>query len=277
MLSAEMPVLVNSARQRPNIVREVRDVLGYYDLLANMVRRDLTVRYKRSVVGFFWTMLSPLVLMVILTIVFSTIFRFEGIQHYEVYFLSEFVVWGFFQQTTVTTMQNLTVNGALLKRVRLPKSIFAVATTLSGLANLCLACIPLLAIMLVRHAPISAAMLFLPVSFLIIGMFTLGVALGLSALAVYFDDVSQMYQVASTGWMYLTPIIYPMSIVPERFRLFINLNPLTHLFELTRMPIYQSQLPPLALVGQCLGIAVGTLLVGWVVFHRLARGFYLHV
>ena len=277
MLSAELPILVNTSQQRPSIVREVREVLAYSDLLANMVRRDLTVRYKRSVVGFFWTMLSPLVLMVILTIVFSTLFRFEGIQHYEVYFLSEFVVWGFFQQTTVTTMQNLTVNGALLKRVRLPKSIFAVATTLSGLANLGLACIPLLAIMLVRHAPIGAAMLFLPVSFLIIGMFTLGVALGLSALAVYFDDVSQMYQVASTGWMYLTPIIYPLSIVPQRFRLLIQLNPLTHLFELARIPIYQSQLPPLALVGQCLGIAVVTLLVGWVVFHRLARGFYLHL
>ena len=122
--------------------------------------------------------------------------------------------------------------------MRVPKAIFAVATTASGLVNLALSCLPLLAIMLVVGAPISPAMLFLPVSFLIIAMFTLGVALGLSALAVYFDDVSQMYQVASIGWMYLTPIIYPESIIPDQVRLADPLNPLTHLFELARYPIY---------------------------------------
>ncbi len=277
MSSVPVPVLHNSADQPLSVVRDIRELLAYSHLLGNMVQRDLTVRYKRSVVGFFWTMLNPLLLMIILTIVFSTIFRFEGVQHYETYFLSEYLVWGFFSQTTVTTMLNLTLHGALMKRVRVPKAVFAVATTLSGLANLCLSVIPLLAIMLAVGAPISPAMLFLPVSFLIIGMFTLGVALGLSALAVYFDDVSQMYQVATVGWMYLTPIIYPESIVPDKWMWLMRLNPLYHLFELARYPIYRSALPPGSVVGISLLLAVVTLAVGWGVFQRLARGFYLHL
>ena len=277
MSTSALPVLVNTAHQQFSPLRELREVLAFSHLLTNMVRRDLTVRYKRSVIGFFWTMLNPLILMVILTIVFSTIFRFEGVEHYETYFLSEFLVWGFFSQTTVTTMVNLTLHGNLLKRVRVPKAIFAVATTASGLVNLVLACLPLLAIMLVVRAPISPAMLFLPVSFLIIAMFTLGVALGLSALAVYFDDVSQMYQVGSIGWMYLTPIIYPESIIPPHYAWVIRLNPLTHLFELSRYPIYYGLLPPTHVLVGSLAVATVTLLAGWLLFHRLARGFYVHL
>jgi len=277
MPTSDVPVLVNRAEQKLRVVKDIRELLEYSHLLAHMVRRDLTVRYKRSVVGFFWTMLNPLILMIILTVVFSTIFRFEGIQHYETYFLSEYLVWGFFSQTTVTTMINLSLWGNLVKRVRLPKSIFAVATTLSGLVNLVLACVPLLLIMLVVGAPIGPAMLFLPISFLIIGVFTLGLSLGLSALAVYFDDVSQMYQVSTIGLMYLTPIIYPISIIPAHYLWVIRLNPLTHLFKLARYPIYYSTLPSLQLVGACTLVALVTLAIGWLLFHRLARGFYLHL
>ena len=104
----------------------------------------------------------------------------------------------------------------LLKRVRVPKSIFAISTTLSGLVNLCLAYIPLFIIMIVRGAPIRPTVLFLPIAFVIIAIFTLGVSLLLSALAVYFEDVSQMYQAATMALMYLTPIIYPIEIIPYK-------------------------------------------------------------
>lgn len=274
--SVATPERVNSARQRMSLVREVRELAEYWHLLANLVQRDLTVRYKRSVLGFLWTMLNPLLLMIIFVIVFSVLFRF-AITHYETYFLSEYLVWNFFVQTTTQSIVSLGWNGALMSRVRVPKTIFALSTTVSGLANLGLSCIPLLAIMLWVGAPISTAMLFLPVSFVIIAVFALGLSLGLSALAVYFDDVGPMYQVASTGWMYLTPIIYPIEIVPERYRFIIEWNPLTHLFQLARDPIYHARLPELDLVLRCTAISTVTLVVGWLVFRRLARGFHLHL
>jgi len=271
------PVLVNSADAKFSNRKEIRDLTDNANLLLNLVRRDLTVRYKRSVIGFFWTMLHPLILMVIMTIVFSQIFRFEGISHYEVYFLSEYLVFGFFAQTTVQSMTSLSWNGMLLKRIRVPKSIFAISTTLSGLVNLCLAYIPLFVIMIVRGAPIRPAVLFLPVAFVIIAVFTLGVSLLLSALAVYFEDVSQMYQAATMALMYLTPIIYPIEIIPYKALWLIRINPLTQLFKLARDPVYHGVLPDLHIVAGSLVTACGALIIGWFSFHKLSRGFYEHL
>ena len=273
----QTPVLVNSADTTFSSRQEIRDLVDNANLLLNLVRRDLTVRYKRSVIGFFWTMLNPLILMIILTIVFSNIFRFEGISHYEIYFLSESLVFGFFAQTTVQSMTSLSWNGSLMKRIRVPKSIFAISTTLSGLVNLCLAYIPLFVIMIVRGAPIRPTVLFLPVAFLIIAIFTLGVSLFLSGLAVYFDDVSQMYQVATLALMYMTPIIYPIDIIPHNFLWLIRWNPLTQLFKLARDPVYNGALPEVHILIGSVVTAIVALVIGWQVFHRLSRGFYEHL
>lgn len=277
MSSPAVPVLYNSARQTLNPLRDIRELFEHRNLIANLVQRDLTVRYKRSVIGFFWTMLNPLLLMIILTVVFSTVFRFEGIKHYPTYFLSEYLVFGFFTQTTLQSMTSLGFHGSLMKRVRLPKSIFAVSTTISGLVNLCLAYVPLFLIMIVTGAPICSTVLFLPISFLVIAAFTLGMSLLLSALAVYFDDVSHMYQVATFGLMYMTPIIYPISIVPYKWLWVIRINPLTQLFKLARDPVYNCTLPGSHVILASVAAAAIALVVGWVVFHRLARGFYLHL
>lgn len=277
MQATAVPVLVNSANEKLSVIKEIRDLAAHRNLLWNLVRRDLTVRYKRSMIGFFWTMLNPLLLMIILTVVFSTIFRFEGIENYPTYFLSTYLVFGFFAQTTNQSMASLAWNGALMKRVRVPKSIFAVSTTLSGLVNLCLAYVPLFLIMLVTGAPICLTVLYLPFSFLLIAMFTLGVSLLMSAMAVYFEDVQHMYQVATFGLMYMTPIIYPISIVPFQWLWVIRANPLTHLVKLARDPVYGCTLPGAHVILASSAAAVIALVLGWVVFHKLARGFYLHV
>jgi ABC-2 type transport system permease protein len=277
MQPTSIPVLVNSAEEKVSVINEIRDLVAHRNLLWNLVRRDLTVRYKRSMIGFFWTMLNPLLTMLILTVVFSTIFRFQGIENYPTYFLSAYLVFGFFAQTTNQSMQSLAWNGALMKRVRVPKSIFAVSTTLSGLVNLLLAYIPLFLIMIATGAPICSTVLFLPISFLLIAMFTLGVSLVLSAMAVYFEDVQHMYQVVTIGLMYLTPIIYPIGIIPFRWLWVIRANPLTHLVKLARDPVYGCTLPGLHVILASSAAAVIALVIGWVVFHRLARGFYLHV
>ncbi|TFG39762.1 MAG: ABC transporter permease [Candidatus Aminicenantes bacterium] len=277
MQPTSIPLLVNSAEEKVSVINEIRDLVAHRNLLWNLVRRDLTVRYKRSMIGFFWTMLNPLLTMLILTVVFSTIFRFQGIENYPTYFLSAYLVFGFFAQTTNQSMQSLAWNGALMKRVRVPKSIFAVSTTLSGLVNLLLAYIPLFLIMIATGAPICSTVLFLPISFLLIAMFTLGVSLVLSAMAVYFEDVQHMYQVVTIGLMYLTPIIYPIGIIPFRWLWVIRANPLTHLVKLARDPVYGCTLPGLHVILASSAAAVIALVIGWVVFHRLARGFYLHV
>jgi len=273
----ETPVLINSATTKFSSRREIRAIFENANLLLNLVRRDLTVRYKRSIIGFFWTMLNPLILMIVLTIVFASIFRFEGVSHYEIYFLSGYLPYAFFIQSTTQSMTSLSWNGALMKRVRVPKTIFAISTVVSGFVNLCLAYIPLFAIMIVRGAPIRPTVLFLPVAFVIIATFTLGVSFLLSALAVYFDDVAQMYQAGSIALFYMTPVIYPIDIVPYKYIWLIRINPLTQIFKLVRDPVYNGTLPQIHIFVGSVSLAVASLAIGWFVFNRLSRGFYEHL
>jgi len=217
------------------LTRELDDVRQQGALLLELIHRDLTVRYKRSFLGFFWTMLHPLLLMLIFVVIFSELLGNRA-PHYETYFLSAYVAWNFFAQTVVNAMAAVAWNGPLMKRVRVPVSIFTVSTVVSGLVNLGLSLIVLFSIMIVVGAPLRPALMFLPVSLLLLGVFTLGVSLALTAVSIFFGDVREMVQASMPALMYLTPIIYPISVVPARFRPLIRLNPMVYLVEIVRDP-----------------------------------------
>jgi ABC-2 type transport system permease protein/lipopolysaccharide transport system permease protein len=261
------------AGETTTLARELHDITRSAHLLRNLVHRDITIRYKRSVLGFFWTMLHPLLLALILMMVFSSVFRF-AVPRYELYVLAALLPWNFFAQTTVGSMASLAWNGSLMKRVRVPKSIFTLSTVLAGLVNLALAYIPLVLIMLLRGAPIRPSIAFLPVSLLILALFTYGVSLLLTALAVYFVDVREMYNVALTALMYFTPVIYPIEVVPERFRRVFELNPLMYFIEIVRAPVHDGVLPSVHALVITSSCALAACVVGWLVFRRLSRGFY---
>jgi ABC-2 type transport system permease protein len=264
------------AGQPLNAVAELRDIYRHGALLFELVHRDLTVRYKRSVLGFFWTMLHPLLLMLIFLLVFSTLFKGRA-PHYETYFLSAYVAWNFFSQTTVTAMLSVAWNGPLMKRVRVPSSIFTLSIVVSGLANLGLALIVLFTIMFAVHSPIHASMGFLPVSLLIVGIFTFGVSLALSAVSVIFPDVREMVQAGMPALMYLTPIVYPISIIPVRWRWIIQLNPLVYIVEIVRDPIYYGIIPSPATLLIAVSVAFAAVILGWIVFRHIAPHFYAHL
>jgi ABC-type polysaccharide/polyol phosphate export permease len=174
-------------------------------------------------------------------------------------------------------MLGMAWNGPLMKRVRIPKSIFAVASVLSGMVNLLLSLVPLAAIMIVLGAPIRPSVLFLPVSLLILALFTFGVSLGLSIVAVYFADVKEMYQVGIMAVMYLTPIFYPLEIVPPRFAWIVRANPLHYLVRIVRDPIYAGRIPEARDLAFSALWAVGAMVVGWLAFRRLAPDVYPHL
>lgn len=275
-MSAATEVRTYRAAESVSFSREVRDILSFGHLLKALVMRDLTVRYKRSVLGFFWTMLHPLLLMLIFVMVYSTIFRF-AVHNYAIYFLSAYLAWNFFAQTTANAMASIGWNGMLMKQVRAPRSIFPLASTIAGLINLLLAMIPLAAIMLIIGAPITPAFLFVPVSFLILSVFTFGVALALYSLAVFFVDVREMYTVVIQALLFLTPIIYPLEIVPEKYLTVIKLNPLRYLMELARSPIYYGIIPSARSLGVSVALALGAFVFGWIVFRKLSPRFYAHL
>ncbi|MBI3998904.1 MAG: ABC transporter permease, partial [Armatimonadetes bacterium] len=206
----------DSGRRASPMIEELVEAARYRDLIRQLVRRDVLTRYKRSVVGVAWTMLSPLGMMVVLTVAFSSLF--QTTRAFPVYLLTGLISWNFFSQTTTAAMMGLVWGGALIHRIYIPRTVFAISAVGAGLVNLVMALVPLAAVMVAIGVPIGPAALFLPVSILLLAMFALGVGLLVSTLAVYFPDVAEMYQVGLLAWMYLTPIIYPEEIIPEAYR-----------------------------------------------------------
>ncbi|MDX1999941.1 MAG: ABC transporter permease [Thermoanaerobaculia bacterium] len=245
----------------------MRRLIDYRDLVWNLVLRDLKVRYRRSTLGFLWTMLQPLLTMIVLQVVFSTAFRFP-LANYSVYVLSGILFWNFFSQSVVASMNSLRGNARLIQKLPVPKAVFPIATVLSGLVNLGLALVPLFGLLLVTGHPLTPSLLFLPVSILIVATFTLGAGLLLSPLAVFFTDVVELIGVALMLLMYLTPVFYPRSIVPERYEWLVRYNPLRSILEVFRDPIYLHKVPPLTHLTVAVAIAVVTLVLGAYFFRR---------
>jgi ABC-type polysaccharide/polyol phosphate export permease len=239
----------------------------YRDLIRTLVARDLKVRYRRSTIGFLWTMLQPLLTMLVLTGVFSALFRFE-IPNYPVYALAGIMFWNFFSQSITSSMNSLRGNAPLFTKVPVPKAVFPIATVIAGVINLLLALVPLFAILLVTGHPIRPAVLFLPVAILLAALFTLGAGLLLSPLSVFFHDLIEMVGVMLTLLMYLTPLFYPMDIVPDRFRWAVRFNPIRSILEVFRDPIYYGKIPPLSHLTVAVTITVLALLVGAVAFRK---------
>jgi ABC-type polysaccharide/polyol phosphate export permease len=273
MQKAESLQIYDSARQHSAALDELREVLRYRELIVQIVRRDILTRYKRSVLGVAWTMLNPLGIMLVLTIAFSQVFG-DTKEGYAAYLLSGLIAWTFFSQTTNAAISHLIWGGGLLKRIYVPRTVFALSAIGTGLVNLTLSILPLVIVMLFTGVPIHWTVIFLPVSMLFLALFALGMGLLISAVAVYFADVAEMYQIVLTAWMYLTPIIYPESLLLDsQYRWVALLNPMYHLVRLFRMPIYDGMIPPLPEILLAAAISLATLLVSWVFFTRKADEF----
>ncbi len=258
-------LVYDSAHRRPMAIEELQSAWQYRDLIAQLVSRDVKARYKRSVLGIAWTMLNPLLTMVILTLVFSEFFRFQ-IRHYPVYLLSAMIMWNFIGQTTTAAMSHLLWGGQLMTRIYVPRTVFALAATGTGLVNLALALVPLLAIAVIIGVPLTPSLIWLPLPIVLGALFALGTGLFLSTLAVRFPDVVDMYQVLLSALYFLTPIMYPKSIVPEEWHWIFNVNPIYHLVEAFRAPIYASwPAGPNTLLAAGIS-AITALLIGWTIF-----------
>jgi ABC-type polysaccharide/polyol phosphate export permease len=264
--------IYDSARRGNSALEELRGVFLYRDLIFQLVRRDIVARYKRSVLGIAWTMLQPLGMMTVLTVVFSQVFH--QVSGYPAYVLSGLIAWTFFSQTTTAAIHQIVWGSALLNRIYMPRTSFAISAVGTGLVNLVISVVPLIAIVLILRIPITASILFLPISMILLTCFSLGIGLLLSTMAVYFPDITEMYQIILLAWMYFTPVIYPQDVIPQAYRFWIfTFNPLYYLLRLFRMPIYDGVLPDWQTLLIGAGVSFATLFVGWVIFSRKADEF----
>jgi ABC-2 type transport system permease protein len=273
MIKNKQVSIYDSGRKGTSELDELREIFRYRDLVVQFVRRDILTRYKRSVLGVAWTMLNPLGTMLVLSVAFSQVFGRE-VEGYAAYVLSGLIAWTFFAQTTNAAISHLVWGGGMLKRIYIPRTVFALSALGTGLINLVLSIIPLIIVMLATGVPIKSTILFLPVPILFLMMFALGVGLLISTIAVYFADVAEMYQIVLTAWMYLTPVIYPESILPPEYRIWIvRFNPMYHLLSLFRDPVYHGVIPEISSILLVGAIAFVLLVTSWIIFTRKADEF----
>jgi ABC-type polysaccharide/polyol phosphate export permease len=256
--------IYDSAQLIPHALQELKEAVHYRHLLFQLVRRDILTRYKRSFLGVAWTMLSPLGIMLVLSFVFSNIFGTT--RAYPAFILSGLMAWNFFSQSTTGAMSSLVWGGGLLQRIYVPRASFGISAIGTGLVNLVLSLVPLFIVMAVVGVPLRITIVFLPVPLLLLACFTLGLGLAISTLAVYFPDVAEMYQIILMAWMYLTPIIYPETVIPAKYQLILHLNPMYYLVKLWRLPLYDGRWPTWGEFWPAAVIAIGMLLVGWFFF-----------
>ena len=265
-MDAGTPVY-DSSRRGLRFVEEARELWAYRHFVFELASRDIKVRYKRSVLGVAWTMLSPLMAMVVFTLVFSK-FQRLAIPNYPVYYLSATLFWTFFSQAT-SHVGSLTTDALeIANRIYVPRSVFVASAVVVGLVNLLLSLVPFALIVLVTGRPAHWTWLFLPVSLVIGTLFTAGIGLIVFTLALRFVDVRDMYQAVLLPWFFVTPIVYEQSFVPPSWRWVVRYNPMTYLVEIFRAPLYNGWLPgpntlAFAVLAAVLSLAAGWLFYAW--------------
>lgn len=260
------------ARRPPALVELYR----FRQLVALLVVRELKVRYKRSVFGLLWTMLNPLLLMVVYAVVFSTIMP-AAMHNFAIFLLSALLPWLFFSTAIVQGLNAILANQELIRKVRLPQAVFPLSVVGSNLVNFALSLVPLVLLMIALRQPFTAALFFLPLAILILTVFTAGVTLLFATFTVFFRDVKHLTEVLLQMLMYLSPVFYDLKMLGEHrvwwfrlFRLFLRLNPLTYLLPLLRDPVFYGRLPAATTTLAASGLALVSIVLGFAVFLRLA-------
>lgn len=259
-----------------NITESTKVFLQYRFLLKALVTRDLKVKYRRSILGYLWSLLNPLFMMVVMTVVFSNFFRFD-LPNYPLYLIIGQVVFSFAAESTTMAMSSILDNAALLKKVYVPKFIFPVARAASSFVTMLFSLVAIVIVMLATNVPLQPTMLLLPIPLFFLFVFCLGLGLILSALAVYFRDMFHLYSVFVTAWSFWTPIFYPIKIIPEEYRAYLVYNPLLHILNYFRDILLYDKIPGVSDTLLCCEISFGALILGLIVFKRLQKQFLLYV
>lgn len=258
-------------------VRDILEgVLRYKNLLYELVTRDIRIRYRRSVLGLLWTMLNPVLMMIVMTVVFSRLFRFE-IEYFPIYLFTGNILFSFTTESTTNAMHSIEEGASLIKKVYVPKYLFPASKVCASVVNLFFSVVSMLIIMLLLHVPMNATLFLMPIVLAYLVLFCMGLGMLLASLQVFFRDVAHLYQVFTLAWMYLTPVFYPESLLSEHLSIVLVLNPMVHYIRFMRNVVLYNTVPSVTENLTCLSISVMLLLIGSFVFYRRQDRFILYI
>ncbi len=251
--------------------------LRYKHLLVCLVDRDYKVKYRRSVFGILWSMLNPIMMMIILNAVFSRVFRAD-IENFPVYLLTGQLVFSFFNEASSSAIFSVVEASALIKKIYVPKYVFPLERVLFGFVNMVFSLSALVILIIIQRVKVTAVTLLFPIPLIALFLFTCGWSFLISALCVYFRDLKHLYSVLMTAWMYITPIMYPIEYLSGSWVYkIVMLNPLTWYVQYFRQIVMYHTLPTLEMNLVCFGEGILMMIIGLLSFRKLQDKFILHI
>lgn len=247
--------------------KKTTELKQYVFVIRQLVAREIKRKYSRSYLGILWSVLNPLLSMVVLSLIFTTMFR-RSIENYPLYLLSGQIIWQLFTGATNAAMTVMVDNRVLLTRVKFPKMIFPIARVYSALVNFLYTFLAYILMLFVFRIQPSVTMILAPVIVLLLTMFSLGMGYLLSVIYVFFGDIKHLYSVLLTLWMYCSAIFYPFSSLPEMMKTVVSTNPIYNYIACMRNCMLYGTWPAAAEWLRMFGWALGMYWIGSLVFRK---------
>jgi len=257
------------------MIETLKEIWAYRSMIRSLVHKDLRGRYQASVLGFLWTFIVPLCQLLVYTIVFSKVLPVgTGVPHYSLYLFVALIPWLFFASCLTSGASCVVAQQSLVNKIYFPREVVPIASVTSSFVNMLYCEVIVLAACIISGVQLSAVgLLCLPLVMLVEYIFALGVTMLVSAIDVYFRDLEHILGIISMAWMYLTPIVYDISRIPQKYLPYYKLNPMTNIVTAYRDILYAGSVPDFASLGISLGIGVVILVIGFLIFGRLKRRF----
>jgi lipopolysaccharide transport system permease protein len=246
----------------------VEEQVQYRELLYQMTKRDLLIRYKQTAMGFAWAIFMPLVNTAIFSVIFTRVAPIDAGMPYPLFAYCGLLVWNFTASSLRFAVTSLTSNTSLVTKVYFPREIFPVSAVLVSLVDFAVGAIVLVALMAYYGVSPSAALLFLPVVVLVQVVFTAGVALLLSMGNLFYRDVKYLFELLVAVWMFVSSVLYPVSLIGGTTGRLLLLNPMTPIIDAYRDVLLRGVLPSPGPFGAAAGLAFAVFGTAWVLFHR---------
>ncbi len=260
-----------------NTVNRILDHFNKYKpLIHELVIRDLKVKYRRSFLGYLWSLLNPLLMMGVMSLVFSSFFR-SKIENYPLYLICGQTLYGFFTESTNQAMGSILASGSLIRKIYIPKFIFPFSRIMSSFVTMSFSLAAILIVMIITRARFCWTILLIIIPIFFLFLFCCGLGMILSALCVYFRDIKHLWGVITLAWMYATPIFYSVGDMPAKIARIIRLNPLYHFITLFRSLVMFGMVPDAHAWLWGIGSGVAAFAIGLVVFGKLQKNFILYI
>ena len=246
--------------------------IEYKELIKNLVISDLKTKYSSSVLGFAWSMLNPLLMMLVLYFVFSNVFK-NTQEHFALYLLIGITTWRFFAMGTSVAMSSIVGKASLVTKIFIPREILTLSTVLSALVSSLLEFLVLIPLLVIFGVIPSLTIILFPLLHIMFFPIVYGISLALASLYVYYRDMNQIWDVLIQIGFFLSPIVYPLSLIPENYRFYYMLNPITRLIEMYRGVLLYNRLPGLMDLGIVIFSGAVLLILGSLLFRKLSGRF----